>query len=55
MYSEKSEACVENGQEKMRLECRSEAAAMIQHSIYEDRKERVDLRCVREVNIQRIL
>lgn len=50
-----SRACVENGQEKMRLGCRSEAAVVIQHSIYEDRKEGADLRCITKVNIQRTL
>lgn len=48
----KSRARVENGQ-KMRLGCRSEAAAVTQHSSYEDRKERAGLRCIKEVNIQR--
>lgn len=51
----RSGACVENGLEKTRLGYRSEAAPVIQHHIYEDGKEGVDLRCIKEVNIQRTL
>ena len=37
----------------MRLGCSLEAALVTQNRIYEDRKERADLRCIKEVNIQR--
>lgn len=37
---------MENDQEKMRLGGRSEAATVIQHNIYENGKEGVDLRCI---------
>lgn len=50
----RSRARAENGQ-KMRLGCSLEAAMVTQHSIYEDRKERADLRCIKEVNSRRTL
>lgn len=46
---------MDNDLEKTRLGYRSEAAPVIQHHIYEDRKEGVDLRCIKEVNIERTL
>ena len=35
----RSRACVENDQEKMRLRCRLQAAAVIKHGINEDGKK----------------
>ena len=34
-------ACVENDQERMRLRCRLEAAAVIKHRVHEDEKRGV--------------